>query len=304
MDGIGDALVCAPLLVALRAAGHTLGIALSDRNAGIFEPAQFEEQHVLERIPWPKHGSTPESAARARAQIAAARYDIALIVSEEPEAYALARDIPTRIGFITGWSKPFKSLWARTRLTTPVHRAANVGGERAHEAEVVFRLGAGLHPETTPTRDARRLRPMLRGNVAPVRAHIVMQYGGKWDTVGVPQTDVRAIGERLAQRGARRIISAADVPRAGSPAGVEVLRSLEEWKSAIDGARAVLTPDTGAAHLAGMLGIPAVDVFPDARAAAQIARWHPWAAPYTALVASEVRGPEGTARIEAALDAY
>ena len=296
--------MCAPLLVALRAAGHTLGIALSDRNAGIFEPTQFGAQHVLERIPWPKHGSTPESSARARAEIAAARYDIALIVSEEPEAYALARDIRTRVGFITGWSKPLKSLWARRQLTTAVQRAANVAGDGSHEAEIVFRLGAGLHSEAAPTRDAQRLRPLLRTGKLPARTQIVMQCGAKWETVGVPQAEVNAIGARLERRGTRRIISAQEAARTAPSPGVESMSSLEEWKSAIDGARAVLTPDTGAAHLAGMLGVPAIDVFPDAAARAQIARWHPWAAPFTALTASEVRGPHGLARIEAALDAY
>ncbi|GAC1413714.1 MAG: hypothetical protein NVSMB64_23980 [Candidatus Velthaea sp.] len=303
MDGIGDALVCAPLIVALRDAGHTVGIALSDRNAGIFEAAPFSALHVLERIPWPQHGSTPASAAQARAEIAASKYDIAVIVSEEPEAYALARDIPKRIGFITGWAKPFKSVWARMQLTTAVLRAARVGSEREHEAEIVFRLGHGLHAEAAPTRDAHRLRPLFRSCAVPARTHIVMQCGAKWEMVGVPHTDVRAIAERLAQCGARRIISPADAA-ANGVAGVEVLASLAEWKAAIYGARAVLTPDTGAAHLAGMLGVPAVDVFPDADAAAQIARWHPWAAPYTALTSSEARGLGGIVRITAEFDAY
>ena len=32
-DGVGDALVCAPLLAALRDAGHEVGALLSTRNA-------------------------------------------------------------------------------------------------------------------------------------------------------------------------------------------------------------------------------------------------------------------------------
>jgi len=71
LDGIGDALVCTPLIAGLRAAGHELGIALSDRNAGIFAPQTAVATHVLERIPWPQHGSTPASRAQADAEIAA-----------------------------------------------------------------------------------------------------------------------------------------------------------------------------------------------------------------------------------------
>jgi len=38
LDGIGDAAVCAPLLLALRDAGHEVGAALTTRNAGLFAP--------------------------------------------------------------------------------------------------------------------------------------------------------------------------------------------------------------------------------------------------------------------------
>src|SRR5471030_1378058 len=96
LDGIGDALACTPLIHALRAAGHDVGLALSDRNSTVFAPGTAIATHVLERIPWPKHGSTPESHARAVAAIRAQHYDVALIASEEPEAYELARGIPVR----------------------------------------------------------------------------------------------------------------------------------------------------------------------------------------------------------------
>jgi ADP-heptose:LPS heptosyltransferase len=57
-DGIGDALVCAPLVAALRDAGHEIGALLSTRNRYAFAERTFARVHVLERIPWPRHGST------------------------------------------------------------------------------------------------------------------------------------------------------------------------------------------------------------------------------------------------------
>jgi ADP-heptose:LPS heptosyltransferase len=151
LDGIGDALVCTPLLEALRAAGHEVGIALSDRNAGIFVRDAFVATHVLERIPW------RGCRARADAEIAEAHYDVALIASEEPEAYALARGIRERVGFTTGWAKPLKSIWARARLTRGVRRAATVARSRVHEVLTMFGLGAGL-VAGEPSGDARALR--------------------------------------------------------------------------------------------------------------------------------------------------
>jgi ADP-heptose:LPS heptosyltransferase len=160
LDGIGDALVCTPLIAALRAAGHELGLALSDRNAHVFAADTAAATHVLERIPWPRHGSTPLSTARAAAEIAAQRYDVALIASEEPEAYELALPVPVRIGFTTGWAKPFKSLWIKRRLTTAVRRAATVRGAHAHEVEVLFGLGASL--VAAPPCCGRGSRAMVR----------------------------------------------------------------------------------------------------------------------------------------------
>ena len=45
LDGIGDAAVCTPLLVALLEAGHEVGIALTTRNAGLFAPHAIVAEH-------------------------------------------------------------------------------------------------------------------------------------------------------------------------------------------------------------------------------------------------------------------
>jgi ADP-heptose:LPS heptosyltransferase len=311
LDGIGDALVCAPLIAALRDAGHAVGIALSDRNRDIFAPGVFFARHVLDRIPWPKHGSTAESTRIARAEITAARYDIALIASEEPEAYDLARGIARRVGFTTGWAKPLKSAWVRGKLTSPVQRSARVGGD-AHEVEIVFGLarGTGLVGEVEPTRDPARLRTLILAEPTPRAARgdapIIVQLCEKWWSIGLDPATAGTIIASLAARGARLVVSASEeVSAASLSAGsaFAVCPNVATWKRMIAEARGVVTPDTGAAHLAGMLGIPVIDCFPDTDAPAQIARWHPWAAPYTAFVARDLRGGAGVARIERAVDA-
>lgn len=298
--------MCTPLVAGLRAAGHTLGIALSNRNAGIFARGTFAFEHVLERIPWPRHGSTPETAARARAEIAASEYDAAIVVSEEPEAYELALPIVQRVGFTTGWGKPLKSLWVRRRLTHAVRRGASVGSDARHEVEAIFALGAPFLGAKIPTRDQDVLRALVLGERgrAP-RERIVMQVGPKWTTIGVPRESVATIARELAARGALIIASADEADAARALVGavpLTLVAQLDAWKLFIDAARIVVTPDTGAAHLAGMLGVPVVDVFPDADAAAQIARWRPWAACATTLRACDLRGADAYARIEAALD--
>lgn len=305
LDGIGDALICTPLIAALRAAGHELGLALSDRNAEVFAPRTASATYVLERIPWPQHGSTADSRACADAQIAAGGYDVALIASEEPEAYELAAPVPQRVGFTTGWAKPFKSAWIKRRVTRAISRAATVRGADAHEVEIMLRLGAGLIA-APPERDPARLRPWIAGPVPePERRGVLVQLGAKWNALGLADALLARVWVALRERGARFI--AAPAERAAQSAQFPALdvdspATTRDWIAAVDAAAAVVTPDTGAAHAAGMLGVPVVDVFPDAHFDVQTRRWRPWASSSIVVRASELaRAPETL--IAQALDA-
>jgi len=275
LDGIGDALACTPLIVALRAAGHTIGAALSERNADLFAAQTFVARHVLERIPWPAHGSTRGSSERARSEIARENYDIALIASEEPEAFRLATGIRARIGFVNGFAKPLKSLWARTQVTRAVFRPAALrpGGE--HEVEILFRLGEGLAAGASPARDPIVLRREIQGPApVPARAGLVMQLGTKWELLGASRETTYAIAADLARGGGRLIVSPAEVAAVRAFSGA----TLADWKGEIDRSALLVSPDTGAVHLAGMLGVPVVSFLRwDKAVEAQMARWNAWA---------------------------
>ncbi len=310
LDGIGDAAVCVPLIAALRDAGHEIGAALTTRNAGVYAPATLIAEHVLERIPWPAHGSTRESTARASAEIAAMRYDAALIASEEPEAFALAAGIPERIGFTTGAARPLKSLWVRARTTRTVSRSQRIGNEDAHEVEVMFRLGAGLVAQPVPSTDEATLRALLleRPNATfrSVREHhrpIFVQAGAKWTAAGVTPATQRALFTRLLPYA--HVVAAPHEARAvAETTGIEpeTFPTTRGWVEAIGRAEIVVSTDTGAAHIGGMACSRVFDVFPDEQFDAQVRRWRPWASACRALRASEVNAaPEGV--VEALLDA-
>jgi ADP-heptose:LPS heptosyltransferase len=311
LDGIGDAAVCVPLVAALRDAGHEVGVALTTRNAGIFAPQAIVAEHVLERIPWPAHGSTPQSTARTRGEIVARKYDVALIASEEPEAYELAAPIPQRVGFTTGLTRPLKSLWVRGRTTRTVSRSQRVGGEAAHEVEVLFRLGAGLVRHENPSADCWALRTLLidgpnilmtRGPRNPSNL-ITVQVGPKWLQAGVAPDVLRTVVTRLARYG--RIVAApseAEEMHRATGIAPQTFENTRAWVEMLAGSMTVVTVDTGAAHVAGMSCGRVIDVFPDANFEAQVRRWRPWAAPYRVFRASEVDGGPNSRFIEAILD--
>jgi ADP-heptose:LPS heptosyltransferase len=302
-DGIGDALCLAPLVCALRDAGHELGALLSTANAQAFTTRTFEHVHVVERIPWPAHGSTPESYKIARTQARVIGYDIALIASEEPEAYRFAREIHARarIGFVNGWEKPLKSLWTRRRLTRAITRTASRARVCEHEVETLFRLGAGLHHEERPTSDVTRLRPLVAGD--PSRL-------GQNDGVAF-QVVAKSARNRTAEEAAivRAIATAYPVVVVGAAADAALVHGVAaaggaaerifdrvlDWREALARMRAVVTADSGAAHVAGMSGVPCVDLFPaDKHATRDIERWAPWAGPSRTLIVGPE--PSGNAR--------
>ena len=303
LDGIGDALACTPLIAALRSAGHHLGIALSQRNAAVFARSTFAWTHVLRRNPWPAHGHAPSDVEAAVTAAQAIGYDLALVASEEPDAYVLARRCAKRcVGFINGWEKPLKSLVARRSLDQAIVRSASAKRAREHEVETQFRLGEGLHDEAMPSRDPARLsglvvdRESAAGRAA--NAPIAVQLGPKWASVGIERAQLGEIVRQLRALERVRLLVSGD--EAGE---IHALRAflddaetldatvfdgdegMRAWKRAIAEARVLVTTDTGAAHVAGMTGTPCVDLFPDVPwVRAEIVRWQPWAAPHACLV--------------------
>jgi len=302
LDGIGDALACTPLIAALRSAGHELGIALTTRNSAVFARATFAWTHVLARTPWPGHGHAKKDVEATIASAGHIGYDLALVATEEPDAYVLAKRSAKRcVGFINGWEKPLKSVATRRLLDRAIVRSASAKRAREHEVETLFRLGEGLHDEAIPSRDAARLSPLIIDGVASraATAPIALQLGPKWQAMGIERArlgeivrDLRSLtavrllvsGEEAGEvRALREFLDDAETIDATLFDGDEGMRA---WKRAIGEARALVTPDTGAAHVAGMIGVPCVDVFADVPwVGAQIARWRPWAAPNACLVA-------------------
>ncbi len=308
VDGIGDALACAPLVAALRAAGHELGALFSLRNRGAFAARAFSRVHAVERIPWPRHGMTAESRARALDEVRAAEYEIALIASEEPDAYAFAREagIAERVGFINGWEKPFKTLRTRGMLTRSIVRPASAARASEHEVQTLFRLGEGLSDELEPTRDAERLRPLILDAEPATQGGVALQLNAKFVASGIDIAAFAAIARELEERSLPTLamsddddFGAAFAVRAGTP--YVHPPTLAEWKDLLACASAVVTPDSGAAHVAGMLGIPCVVLFPrGANAARDAMRWRPWAAPSRAVVVEDPA--QLPARVAAALE--
>ncbi|HEY3676879.1 MAG TPA: hypothetical protein VGK84_12910 [Candidatus Tumulicola sp.] len=295
LDGIGDALALTPLLAAFASDGIPVDLVLRAGNAELF--TRHAVRHV-DVAPWQLRSNDPGDLSSMRelaGALAGRRYTHALVATEDPSGYRLARaaGIAQRVGFENGWGKPLKTLWVRNLLTRTVYRSAGLDKRKRHECAVLFELGCGLVSQTEPPREASRLRPLILASDPTPDARVAFQVTAKWQRMGIPPEDVAAAFIRAGRNAIvapigseieREYIDAFE-RRTGS--SVARFADVETWKGAIASHRALVAPDSGAVHVAGTIGTPVVAVFPDdASFDLQVARWHPWAAPYRVVRAN------------------
>lgn len=307
LDAIGDALALTPLLAAFRDAGIPADLVLRSGNRDAFSTLAARERFVA---PFALRSNTRENRKAIAAfadELRRRRYTHTLIATEDPGGYLLARELrtPHRAGFTNGWGKPLKTLWLRTMLTTTLYRSAGLDENAPHECAVLFGLGKTLVQETEPTRDPQRLRPLVVDGPVEFSGRIAVQITDKWERLGIAFSEVVEMLGLLAQDSPVHAIASASearyADRIEEATGIAVTRfdDLPSWKAAIAGAQALVAPDSGAIHVAGMVGTPTVAVFPPiALFELQAARWAPWAAPYR-IVEAQAQWP---ARAVAALD--
>lgn len=292
LDGIGDAALCIPALEGMASAfpDAAFGAVCSPANATLFSD---RVRHVLVH-----HADRP--AEELRSLLAAERYTRALVATEEVAGYLIARisGARERAGFWHGWQKPFKSIWQRSQVTKAVYRPAAWSDSPAHEVEVLYRLAQALGAKAPAPADPAALRTWLRierpaqsealANAIGFQISQKLLSGG-WSPVTLAQLFGSALQSSGLQRAAL-ITSAADEGLASSvmeqlPADMQAEHrvrivsslSLPRWIGVLDTIAVLVTPDTGSAHVAGMLGRNVIDLF-DERAFNRLSnQWHPWA---------------------------
>ncbi len=279
LDAIGDALATVPLIAALRGRGMRVGSVLQRRNAAALSSRALDRVHIA------------NGAADIAGEIRCERYDYALIASEKPLAYriAAAAGIPVRIGFQNGWGKPLKAAWVRRMCTQTVFRTAGPDPHAPHECEVLFSLARQLLPDEAPPRELAILRPLIVDDMPAPDERVAIQVTDKWQRLGAALSEVAELVRRIAMRRSVRLIGSAHERaycssiRSLLPCDVDLFAEIEPWKQSIAAAQALVAPDCGAIHVAGMTGTPTIACFAAEGFRIQSARWAPWAASHRAV---------------------
>lgn len=292
LDAIGDALALTPLLAALRERAIPVDLVMRAVNAEIFSSRAARTIYVA---PFALRSSTRSNRREIRhfgARLRENGYTDTLVATEDPGGYRLARAVRSqnRVGFVNGWGKPFKTIWVSLMLTRAIVRSAGLDPRAPHECVVLWQLGERLLGNVPIPRDPSRLRPLILDDDVPRGRRIAFQVSDKWERLGIELGQVVRAMRAAAQVGELHAIAASSesayVQRIEAASGIVVERfaALPPWKEAIANAAAIVAPDSGAVHVAGMVGTPSVAIFPPVRDfELQLARWAPWAASYRAL---------------------
>lgn len=290
LDALGDALALAPLLAAFRDRGIPVDLVLRQNNAEAFSTAAVRRRVTA---PFVLRSDTTENRAAIATfaeDLRANAYSHVLVATEDPGGYRLAGAVgaPVRVGFVNGWGKPLKRIWAGQFLTQTRYRSAGLDPQAPHECAVLFELGRELlGPSAAPTRDASVLRPLILEDPVDGGDVVAVQVTDKFERLGLRFDDVVVLLRALHEHYPIRLLASADeaayadrIARS-TGLGVERFGALPPWKAAVANAGLLVAPDSGAVHLAGMVGTPTVAIFAPTRDfALQSARWSPWAAPY------------------------
>jgi ADP-heptose:LPS heptosyltransferase len=300
LDGLGDALICVPALEGLRRAmpDAQFGVVCSPANEALWSTARVSHTYLYRR------GDDVDAIG---AQLRSAGYAWALVATEEPAGYLIARasGARSRAGFWHGFEKPFKSLWQYAQLTHRIFRRAANAVPAMHEVEAVYPLALAAGAQLPIPRDPSDLRAWLDvdpgGALARAGETLAVQISpklmtGDWGPAAVART----IGAVLAASGfedaalyaapSHEGLGRAVMEQLGRIGRIDrrvtliIPESMSKWLGALGSARAVITPDTGAAHAAGILGVPVVDLFDADAFETQSCRWKPWASPSRCLI--------------------
>ncbi len=173
--------------------------------------------------------------------------------------------------------------------TETIFRTAGLDANAPHECEVVFTLARHLLPDAEPPRDPAVLRPLIIGEEPAQDDRITLQVTDKWQRLGAQTADLVELIRRIRARHDVHLIGSqterayCDRIAADARAEVETFSDVPAWERAIATSRALVAPDSGASHVAGMTGTRVVTCFAPADFALQTARWSPWAAPHRAV---------------------
>lgn len=221
----------------------------------------------------------------------ASPFDLAVALAPRSECLKQVHSVgaTVRLGYVYS-GRPLVRLMAKRWLTHCETIKVDPPKVVEHEVEHLDRLARVLGmPGTTQHR-------LFLRKVGPTHDWIVLHMGDRWFQNGWTVDHVVRLGYGLEAMG-RLVVTAgpreAQLVQGGAFDEFDLRVGLQfsEWCDLIGGARLLVSPDTGAVHVAAALNTPTVVAYEEATYDHCSVQWAPWKIPYRAVVKRE---PEET----------
>lgn len=196
---------------------------------------------------------------------------------------------PVRVGYVYQ-GRPLVRLLAKRCLTHCEVVTVDPPHKVHHEVEHLDRLARLIGMPAT-----RHHKLFLR-RIGHTHDWITLHLGDRWFQNGWTLDHVVRLGYGLEAMG-RLVVTAgpreAEFVKGGAfeEFDLRVGLGFPQWCDLIEGARLLVSPDTGAVHVAAALNTPTVVAYEEATFAHCSVQWAPWKIPYRAVVKGE---PERT----------
>lgn len=294
LDALGDSLLCTPACLALqeRYPEAELVILSSPVAVPIF-------QGLGRVLSVPGEAGATQIAELLRGLEA----DAVVAFSEKRRAIQGAHQsgIGVRVGFDPSWSQPLKSAYAKVALTHRVTYENRLDrASEMHEVERYVRLVEQLGVE--PSEPPGLYFPLAER--PPRKGLVAFQLTRKWELEGWSAAMVSNLVKAL-DRDFLFLVGPGEESWAAEVVdGAECHPDLNDYAGVLARCPALVTVDTGAAHLAAAVGTPVVDIFPQAHQDHCVPRWRPWKTPHQVLLKAppEDLAPEITKALGTLLD--
>jgi ADP-heptose:LPS heptosyltransferase len=306
LDALGDNLLSTPAIARLDRALQPLEANISVVTHHAWTPV-YRGLGQVDAI-----GASPEqsrSGSSLKTLFAAQQPDCLFLLTEKRKSSVAAYqcNIPARIGFDPGWSQPLKSLSNRVLLThrlpysnrleepskiNEVERYAQLIDlylavlEKAGSIDSSWR-SQPLDPLWLEINQSELENAQTQLDSLKLKQPVALQITPKWSLHGWSAEHLKQLFSQLPEDrillygpGEQDWVSA----HWGESIATQGLcfTDLHQYGGCLKECSALITPDTGAAHVAAAVGTPVVDVFPAVHSDHCVPRWRPW------QVASEV----------------
>jgi len=296
LDRVGDLICSTPFITTVKRSmsGGRLDVLVTGYTAEVLAGHPEVDRIIV----WPQEKERRRSKIT---ELRAENYDLVVALSPISSAYRTAGQIraPLRAGMIYSrrlGARLMCRVWLTHRLILPVEEWLAQGGKIPHEVEQTLMLAEFLGCAEPCDRLSLPVSPQseswaadfLGGGEAPIGIPLARRWLAEgWKVADLAEL-IRALLAAFGQDRwllttgageesmAAAIIPSLDSTRIISAAGV----GFAHWAALLGRCKAVVSPDTGAVHVAAARGVPVAVVYNHSNYDLNSGQWAPWRVPH------------------------